>query len=175
MYKDNYRKSKESDQKSAGKIKPLSKYGYADFMRLAANSHKAGNYGRAVDNCRLAVEMAERAKDIKSMADAYDLWINALMVEKKYQAIKKLCCEARTKLGNYLDLVYYEFLVARNSNDSSIARKLAAEFLEMKSKTIKKKNSWGITKIEFAGEIQEYLNNLPEHEEDVKNSMGMEK
>lgn len=175
MPRDNHRKLPDSNLKSSGKIKPLSKYGYADFMRLATNSYRTGNFGRAVDNCRLAVEIAERVKDHKGMADAYDLWINALIAEKKNQAIKKLCCEARSKLGNYLDLVYYEFLMARDSNDSLIARKLAIEFVEIKGKTTINKNSWGVAKIEYVGEIQGYLDSLPAPNENSKQNMEMEK
>lgn len=175
MPRDNHRKLPDSNPKVPGKIKPLSKYGYADFMRLATNSYRTGNYGRAVDNCRLAAEMAERAKDFKGMAEAYDLWINALLVEKKNQAIKKLCCEARSKLGNYLDLIYYEFLMARDSNDSLIARKLAVEFIEIKGKTIINKNTWGFSKIGHTGEIQEYLDTLPVSEENSKQNMETEK
>jgi len=175
MPRGNHRKLPDSNPKLSSKIKPLSKYGYADFMRLAANSYRTGNFGRAVDNCRLAVEMAERAKDHKGMAEAYDLWINALLMEKKYQAIKKLCCEARSKLGNYLDLVYYEFLMACDTNDFLIARKLAVEFIEIKSKTTINKNTWGVGKIGHAGEIQKSLDSLQASNESSKQNMEMEK
>jgi hypothetical protein len=175
MSRDNHRKLPDSNPKLSGKIKPLSKYGYADFMRLATNSYRTGNFGRAVDNCRLAVEMAERVKDLKGMAEAYDLWINSLLMEKKYQAIKKLCCEARSKLGNYLDLVYYEFLMACDTNDSLIARKLAFEFIEIKNKTTINKNTWGVSTIGHAAKIQEYLNVLSAPEETSKQNMEMGK
>jgi hypothetical protein len=175
MPRDNHRKLPEASPKLGGQIKPLSKFGYADFMKLAANSYRSNNFGRAVDNCRLAVEMAERGKDLKGMAEAYDLWINSLLAEKKYQAIKKLCCEARSKLGNYLDLVYYEFQMAHNSNDPIIARKLATEFIEIKSKLTAAKNIWGVGKIDKFTEIREYLDNMPGPDETSKQNMEMEK
>lgn len=175
MPRDNHRKLPEPAFKSGGKIKPLSKYGYSDFMKLAANSYRTANFGRAVDNCRLAVEMAERSRDLKSMAEAYDLWINALLAEKKYSAIKKLCCEARSKLGNYLDLVYYEFSMARLSGDNLVTRKLAAEFIEIINKNSLDKTTWGASKIERIDEIKQYLASNPAAEEIGKQNMEMEK
>jgi hypothetical protein len=175
MPRDNHRKLPDTTPKLPGKIKPLSKFGYADFMKLATNSYKTKNFGRAVDNCRLAIEIAERVKDLKGMADGYDLWISALVAEKKYSAIKKLCCEARSKLGNYLDLTYYEFQTACNSGDSQIAKKLAAEYLEIKNKVMISKNSWGIKTIDKAPQMQDYLNNLPSGDKQNEPNMEMDK
>jgi hypothetical protein len=161
MPRDNHRKLPDTTPKLPGKIKPLSKFGYTDFMKLAANSFRTNNFGRAVDNCRLAMEIAERVKDLKGMAEAYDLWINSLIAEKKYSAIKKLCCEARSKVGNYLDLTYYEFRMARDSGESQIAGKLAAEYMEIKNKITSAQNIWGIKTIDRAAEVQAFIDSIP--------------
>jgi hypothetical protein len=157
MHRDNHRKIPDTTSNHEGGFKPLSKYGHNDFMKLASNSYKTKNYGRAIDNCRLAVEMAERVKDSKGMAEAYDLWISALMAENKYSAIKKLCCEARSKLGNYLDLTYYEFKATQQNGDPEIAKKLAAEYMDIKNKISVTKNTWGVKTINLTAEVQDYL------------------
>ena len=138
-------KKYEYERKSvAGGFRPLSKYGYEDFMKLALNSFNGKKYARAVDNCRLAVEIALKEKRNKQAAEAYELWIKALFEEKKLSEIKRICCEARSKLGNYLDLLYYEFDAALLSNDKIHARRFANEYLEMLDKGKNDNPSWGM-------------------------------
>jgi hypothetical protein len=142
---------------SGNGLRPLSKYGYDDFMKLALNSFKGKKYARAIDNCRLAVENALRQNKFPWAAEAYDLWINALIEDKRYSEIKKICCEARSKLGNYLDLLYYEFATARFMKDITLARKFAEEYREILKRPKDDKLSFGMKTINKEPEIQELI------------------
>jgi hypothetical protein len=137
--------------------RPLGNYGYNDFMKLALNSFNGKKYARAIDNCRLAVENALRQNKFSWASEAYDLWINALFVDKRHSEIKRVCCDARSKLGSYLDLLYYEYMAARLMNDIVLARKFAMEYREMSGKSKNGEPSFGVKTIVKAAEIQEFV------------------
>jgi hypothetical protein len=109
----------------------LGKFGFDKFIKLAHNSYKANRYSLTVDNCRLAANMALKEGNKNNAAKAYELWIKALFKDRKFAEIKKICCEARSKFGNNLDLLYYEFKAAREAGDNTIALKLGREFIEL--------------------------------------------
>jgi hypothetical protein len=108
----------------------LGSFGFDKFMKLARNSFSVKKYSRAVDNCRLAVDFAVRRNDFDQAAQAYRLWIDSLFELNKFADVKKVCCDARSKFGHSLDLIYYEFKVALALGDFTIAAKLAREFIE---------------------------------------------
>lgn len=115
-------------------LKSLGRFGFEKFIQLARNSFKGERYFRAADNCRLAVEFALRRNNHHQAAEAYDLWIKSLSKKRKYSEVKKVCCEARSKLGNHLDLLYYEAKAAFFSGDIKVSARLAKEYIEFRNK-----------------------------------------
>lgn len=105
----------------------LGSLGFDKFYKLAQNSFGVKKYSRAVDNCRLAVDLALRQNNLEQAARAYRLWIESLFELAKFQDIKKVCCDARSKFGHDLSLLYYEFKATFFSNDYHIAAKLGKE------------------------------------------------
>ena len=91
------------------KAKSLAKYSYEKFILLAQNSFKIMKYSRTADNCRLAIDLATQQGSTEGVIKAYQLWMKALLKANKFGELKKVCCEARSKYGNGLDLLYYEF------------------------------------------------------------------
>ncbi|MCP4581877.1 MAG: hypothetical protein GY839_09675 [candidate division Zixibacteria bacterium] len=112
------------------RTKSLGNLGFDKFIKLAKNSYGVKKYSRAIDNCRLAVDFAVRQNDLEQAAEAYHLWIDSLFELTKYADVKKVCCDARSKFGHSLDLLYYEFKVAMLTGEFKIAAKLAKEFIE---------------------------------------------
>jgi hypothetical protein len=165
MSKVNKRKTAADISAGGNNIRPLSKYGFDDFMKLAINSFRVKKYGRAADNCRLAAEIALRERDNGGLVKVFDLWLNALLEDGKFGEVKKICCEARSKLGSYPDLLFYEFKVARNKNEAVIARKLGEEYIEMLKKSPADKNAWGINTEKSMAEIMGFLEGLPDSNE----------
>jgi|GEM_PF-4631802 len=102
-----------------------------DFLKLARNSYAVKKFSRAIDNCRLAVDMAIKNKNNHAAAEAYDLWINILLEEGKYAEVKKTACEARSRIGNYLDLLYYEFVASLHLGNPGNSAKLGREFIQL--------------------------------------------
>ncbi len=109
----------------------LGNLGFEKFMMLARNSFKVKKYSRTADNCRLAADAALSRNKPRQAAQAYQLWIKSLFEQGKYMDVKKVCCDARNKFGNKLDLLYFEFKAAMSSRHFRIAAKLAQEFIEM--------------------------------------------
>ena len=111
----------------------LGSLGSDKFYKLAQNSFKVKKYSLAVDNCRLAVDLASRQNDLDQAAQAYRLWIESLFELKKFPEVKKVCCDARGKFGHDLSLLYCEFKAAYFSNDYYIAAKLGRELISFYS------------------------------------------
>ncbi|OQX92714.1 MAG: hypothetical protein B6D58_01375 [candidate division Zixibacteria bacterium 4484_95] len=129
-------------------------------MKLAKNSFKVERYSRAADNCRLAVEIALRQNNRLQAAEAFDLWIRSVIKKKKYSEVKKICCEARSKLGNHLDLLYYEAKVAFSSGDYKVFTRLAKEYIELRKKTKVKSSTILNKSYERIDEIKDLLNKV---------------
>ncbi len=117
----NYLESKKSNG--------LGSLGFDKFYKLAQNSFGVKKYARAVDNCRLAVEMAIRQNNLNQAAQAYRLWLESLFELNKFSDVRKVCCDARGKFGHDLGLLYYEFKAAFLANDYQAAGKLGRELI----------------------------------------------
>jgi hypothetical protein len=136
---------------------PLGRFGFDKFLQLARNSFGVGKFNRAVDNCRLAVEHAVRSNNLKGAAEAYELWIDALMKLGKYTEVRKTCCDARSKFGNGIDLIYYEFKAVAAAGDYNIAARLGREFIEMSKNHNNTNDSLFANTIDKAQEVQQSL------------------
>jgi len=142
------------------KAKTLGKFNYDKFIQLAQNSYNVKKYSRAVDNCRLAAGFAMNQDNIQGAAEAYQLWIKSLLKLKKQTDVKKTCCDARSKFGNHLDLVYYEYLSALEGNDYNRATKLGRGYLELASGLNPTENVIFIESLEKLDEVKNKINNM---------------
>lgn len=142
------------------------------FLRLAENSLNTGNYELAVDNSRLAVNIALSNENLDKAAKAYELWVKALFKLKAYSHIKKVCCDARSKYGNSLDLLYYEVKAAFLANVRDTAIGLAKEFIDLhRTSKNKKSNHFNSTydKLEEIESIlKEFENSCSNNKTDIK-------
>lgn len=117
------------------KLNGLGGLGFDKFYRLAQNSYNVKKYSRAIDNCRLAVDLAGRQNNLDQAALAYRLWIESLFELKKFTEVKKVCRDARSQFGHDLSLLYCEFKAAYLANDYTIAVKLGREFISSHENT----------------------------------------
>lgn len=99
------------------------------ILKLAANSFSNGKYSRAIDYCRKAVDAAKCGKD--PAAEAYYIWCLSCLKMNNPAEAKKVCCDARLKLGNYLDLVYFEILIAAAKGESEKIPRFAESYMEL--------------------------------------------
>lgn len=129
-----------------------------DFLKLARNSYAVKKYSRAIDNCRLAVDMAIKNKNNQAAAEAYDLWINILLEEGKYAEVKKTACEARSRIGNYLDLLYYEFLASLHLGNPENSARLGREFIQLAG-SASGKDSFGARNKNKVDEVKSLIGN----------------
>ncbi len=129
-----------------------------DFLKLARNSYAVKKYSRAIDNCRLAVDMAIKNKNNAAAAEAYDLWINILLQEGKYAEVKKTACEARSRIGNYLDLLYYEFVASLHLGNPQNSVRLGREFVQL-AESIDGKDSFGTLSRNKVDEVKAIIQN----------------
>lgn len=109
-----------------GKLSDLQK-----IMKLAFNSFSKEKYSLAVDYCRKAVGAIHGTDHPEFAADAYYIWCLSSLKMGKLDGARKACYEARLKLGNYLDLVYFEILIAAVGNETDRIPKLAKSFMEL--------------------------------------------
>lgn len=147
------------------KAKNMGKLNFDKFMQLAKNSYGVKKYSRAADNCRLAAEYAFNQNNITGAAEAYQLWIKSLLMLKKSAEVKKICCNARSKFGNHLDLVYYEYLSALDNGDMEIAAKLGREFLEISREITGDENTIFIESLDKLDEVSQCLDQLQRNQQ----------
>lgn len=139
------------------KAKIPARFNYEKFMQLAQNSFKIMKYSRAADNCRLAIDLAVQQGNLEGASQGYQLWLKALFEARKFVEIKKICCEARSRFGNGLDLLYYEFKAAQGMGDAVVASKLAREFVELHNVYDNSKFSYFYTTIDKISEVKTAL------------------
>jgi hypothetical protein len=109
---------------SSGKLSDLQK-----ILRLAINSFSKGKYSMAVDYCRKVVNGIHGADQQELATEAYYIWCLSNLKTEKFNDTRKVCYEARLKLGNYLDLVYFEILIAGVAGETGRIPKLARNFV----------------------------------------------
>ena len=113
-------------QRQPGKFNDLQK-----ITRLAINSFSKEKYELAVDYCRKAVDIVPATGRPELAAEIYYLWCLSCLKMEKYSDAKKICYEARLKLGNYLDLVYFEIIIASVNSEFERIPKLVDNYLEI--------------------------------------------
>ncbi|UCC78335.1 MAG: hypothetical protein JSW64_08585 [Candidatus Zixiibacteriota bacterium] len=117
---------KDTQPASSGKLSDLQK-----ILKLAANSFSKEKYSMAVDYCRKAISAIHGTGHSQFAAEAYYIWCLSDLKMDKFDDARKACYEARLKLGNYLDLVYFEIVIAAVGNETERIPKLAKSFIEL--------------------------------------------
>ena len=117
---------KNTQPASTGKLSDLQK-----ILKLAANSFGKEKYSLTIDYCRKAVNAVDGTDQHKLAAEAYYIWCLSCFKMNKYEDARKVCYEARLKLGNYLDLVYFEILIAAVNGEIDRIPKFAKSYREI--------------------------------------------
>ena len=109
-----------------GRLSDLNK-----IFKLAVNGLGKGKHQLAIDYCRTIINNARIIDHREIIIEAYYIWcMSCLQLGKPFEA-RKACYEARLKLGNYLDLVYFEILIAAVNNEIDKILKFVDSYLEL--------------------------------------------
>ncbi len=100
------------------------------LLRLAFNSFCKEKYSLAIDYCRKAVIGSHGSESENHAVEAYYLWCLSNLKLNKMDDAKKVCYEARRKLGNYLDLVYFELLIAAVNGEVNKIPRFAKSYID---------------------------------------------
>lgn len=109
---------------AGGKFSNLQK-----IIKLASNSFNKEKYPLAIDYCRTVVNAANGRKELA--ADAYYIWCMSCLKMNKPHDARKVCYDARLKLGNYLDLTYFEIRIAALTGELDKIPRFAESYLEI--------------------------------------------
>lgn len=101
------------------------------LLRLAFNSFSKEKYSMAIDYCRKTVNGLHGSESENHAAEAYYLWCLSNLKLNKMNEAKKVCYEARRKLGNYLDLVYFELLIAAVNGEINKIPRFAKSYIDL--------------------------------------------
>lgn len=99
------------------------------IIKLASNSFNKEKYPLAIDYCRTAVNSGNGRKEL--VADAYYIWCMSCLKMNNPQDARKVCYDARLKLGNYLDLIYFEIRIASLTGELDKIPRFAENYLEL--------------------------------------------
>jgi tetratricopeptide (TPR) repeat protein len=83
-----------------------------EYGKLAQSNFADGHYMLSIDYCRLLSEIAFALKKDDLAAEAYHLWCLSCLKMSKLDEAAVVCQTAKTRLGDYLDLAYFELLIA---------------------------------------------------------------
>jgi len=121
--------SRTFDSANTGQTSPGGKFSdIQKIMKLAVNSFSKEKYSLAIDYCRKAVDLINGQKE--PAAEAYYIWCLSYLKMNKPDDARKVCYDARLKLGNYLDLVYFEILIAAVNEELDKIPRFAESFME---------------------------------------------
>jgi len=106
--KDNYPNLSKAQPQDSGRFQR--KRDLMLFLTLARNSFAKGKFDLAADYCRQIIESCIVSKMDEIAYEAYYLWCLANLNLSQPEDVRKVCYDARSKYGNYLDLIYFELL-----------------------------------------------------------------
>lgn len=102
-----------------------------ELMTLARNSFGGGDFDGAAECCRRASEDERLSYDNALAYEIYYLWCLANLKTEKLDETLKVCSDARRKLGEYLDLAYFELIVAINKGEPEDVLSRAQSYLRL--------------------------------------------
>ncbi len=101
------------------------------FLSLAQISFQKGKYSLVIDYCRQVADNALIAKWNDLALEAYYLWCLSDIKLRRFDDARKICYDARSKLGNSIEMVHIELMIAVESNDSDKILRFAQGFMEL--------------------------------------------
>jgi tetratricopeptide (TPR) repeat protein len=105
----------------------------ADLQELAAlarDSFGEGDFEGAAECCRQANGNKRLSDDTKLACEIYYIWCLAYLKTGKLDEVFQVCTEAREKLGQYLDLAYFELIAAVMKGEPERVLSLAQHYLK---------------------------------------------
>lgn len=106
----------------------------ADLQELAAlarDSFGEGDFEGAAECCRQANENNRLSGDIKLACEIYYIWCLANLKTGKLDEVIQVCTEVKRKLGEYLDLTYFELIAAIMKGEPEKVLSLAQGYLKL--------------------------------------------
>jgi len=102
-----------------------------ELIALARNSFSEGDFTGAAECCRRASENKRLSDDNKLAYEIYYLWCLANLKMGKLDEAIKVCSDARRRLGEYLDLAYFELIIAIMIGEPESVLSLAQNYLKL--------------------------------------------
>ncbi len=143
------------------------------FMKLAKTSFGKRNFAITVDYCRTTVGDAISLRMPRIASEAYYLWCLANLQQNKFDEARQVCYDARRQLGNYLDIVYFELVIAAVNGETARVPKFAESFAELHAAIDLEKRDYGINTREKAGEVLLMWAQALEELGESENSIGI--
>ena len=106
----------------------------ADLQELAAlagDSFGEGDFEGAAECCRQASENRRLSDDTRIACEIYYIWCLANLKTGKIDEVIQVCTEAREKLGDYLDLAYFELIASIMKGEPERVLSLAENYLKL--------------------------------------------
>jgi tetratricopeptide (TPR) repeat protein len=124
-----------------------------NIMKLALNSLDKGKYSLAIDYCRRVVNGVRESDPRELLVEAYRIWCISFLKSNKPDDARKVCYEARRKLGNYRDLVYLELLIAAQSGEIDKIPRYVENYLQLYDVSGSRSGSAGVRSGDMTGEV----------------------
>lgn len=102
-----------------------------ELMTLARSSFGGGDFAGAAECCRRACEDKRLSDDDAIVYEIYYLWCLAYLNTEKLDETLKVCSDARRRLGEYLDLAYFELIVAVKKGEPDDVLSRAQSYLRL--------------------------------------------
>jgi tetratricopeptide (TPR) repeat protein len=102
-----------------------------ELIALARDSFGEGDFEGAAECCRQANKNKRLSDDIKLACEIYYIWCLANLKTGNLDEVIQACAEAREKLGEYLDLAYFELIASIMKGEPERVLSLAQHYLKL--------------------------------------------
>ncbi len=124
-----------------------------ELMALARNAFSDGDFTGAAECCRNASENERLPDDSELAGEIYYLWCLSNLKTDKLDETLKVCSEARRKLGDYLDLAYFELIVGIMQGEPESVLSSAQGYLKLWNNEREDDNPWKSRTRDRVGEV----------------------
>lgn len=124
-----------------------------ELMALARNAFSDGDFIGAAECCRNASENKRLTDEGQLAGEIYHLWCLSNLKTGKLDETLKVCSEARRKLGEYLDLAYFELIVGIMKGEPESVLSSAQSYLESWNNEKENSDPWKSRTRDRLGEV----------------------
>lgn len=124
-----------------------------ELMTLARDSFGEGDFAGAAECCRKASEYKGLSDDDTLAYEIYYLWCLANLKTGRLDETIKVCSDARRKLGDYLDLAYFELIIAIMQGEPESVLSRAQEYLKLWNNEKENNAPWRSRTHDRVGEV----------------------